>query len=532
MPTLTGANFVGARESREGAGSGFRARDPTSGAALYPEFAEATATEVEAAARAAGDSFESVAAVPPKRRATFLRAIAKQLEALGDALLERGESETGLPRPRLTGERARTANQARLFADLIEEGSWVEARIDRALPDRKPLPRPDLRRMLVPLGPVAVFGASNFPLAFSVAGGDTVSALAAGCPVVVKAHPAHPGTSELAARAILSAASETAMPDGIFSMLHGPSPAVGQALVTQPPIQAVGFTGSFRGGKALFDAAAGRKQPIPVFAEMGSANPVFILPDALATKGGEIVKALAASITLGSGQFCTNPGLSFVVGSPASDEFVESLGGLLGDAPAGTCVHAGIKTAYDEELAAVEKLPGVRLVARSSAEGPNQATAARPALLVVDQADWAAQPRLGQEVYGPAAVAVRCTAREDLLDAARALEGHLTATVHGTERDLAEYGDLLGILARKAGRVIVGGVPTGVEVSPAMHHGGPWPAATDPRATSVGTAAILRFARPVCFQDLPDAVLPEELRDANSRRIWRLVDGRPTQESL
>ena len=532
MPTLTGANFVGSRESREGAGSGFRARDPTSGAALDPEFAEATAAEIEAAARAAGDAFESTAGVPPDRRAAFLRAIANQLEGLGDALLERGESETGLPRPRLTGERARTANQARLFADLVEEGSWVDARIDPALPDRKPIPRPDLRRMLVPLGPVAVFGASNFPLAFSVAGGDTVSALAAGCPVVVKAHPAHPGMSELAARAILSAAAETGMPDGVFSMLHGPSPAVGQALVTRPSIQAVGFTGSFGGGKALFDAAAGREQPIPVFAEMGSANPVFILPDALATKGDDIAKALAASVTLGSGQFCTSPGLSFVVDSSASDAFVESLGSLLAAAPAGTTVHAGIKAAYDKDLAAVGGLPGVHLAAQSDAQGANAATAVQPALLVVDQKGWATQARLGQEVYGPATVVVRCPSREDVLDAARALEGHLTATIHGTERDLAEYGDLLGILARKAGRVIVGGVPTGVEVAPAMHHGGPWPATTDPRATSVGTAAIFRFARPVCFQDVPDSALPDELRSANPRQIWRLVDGQPTRESL
>ena len=532
MPTLTGANFIGARESREGTAGAFRARDPTSGAALDPEFAEATAAEVDAAARAAGLAFEACAGVPPTRRAAFLRAIADQLEALGDTLLERAESETALPRARLTGERGRTANQARLFADLVEEGSWVEARIDRPLPDRQPLPRPDLRRMLVPLGPVAVFGASNFPLAFSVAGGDTVSALAAGCPVVVKAHPAHPGTSELAARAILSAAAETEMPDGIFSMLHGPSPAVGQALVTRQPIQAVGFTGSFRGGKALFDAAARREQPIPVFAEMGSANPVFILPDALATRGDEIATAIAASVTLGSGQFCTNPGLSFIVGSPASDAFVESLGGLLAAAPAGTMVHAGIKASYDKDLASVGELPGVSLAAQSSGQGPNEATAARPALLVVDQMAWAAQVRLGEEVYGPATVAVRCESREELLAAARALGGHLTATVHATERDLGEYGDLLGILTRKAGRVIVGGVPTGVEVAPAMHHGGPWPAATDPRATSVGTAAIFRFARPVCFQDLPDAALPEELRDANPRRIWRLVDGKPTRESL
>jgi NADP-dependent aldehyde dehydrogenase len=384
--------------------------------------------------------------------------------------------------------------------------------------------------MLVPLGPVAVFGASNFPLAFSVAGGDTVSALASGCPVVVKAHPAHPGTSELAARAILEAAGDTGMPEGVFSMLHGPSPAVGQALVTHPAVQAVGFTGSFRGGKALFDAAARREQPIPVFAEMGSANPVFLLPDALATRGEEIAKALAASVTLGAGQFCTNPGLTLVAASDATEAFLSRLCTLLAEAPAGTMVHAGIKTAYEAELAAVASIPGVRLVARSPGRGANPVTEAQPALLVADAAALAAHGRLGEEIYGPVTLAVRCGSREELLAAARRLRGHLTATVHATDRDLAAYGDLLPILVRKAGRVVLNGVPTGVEVTHAMHHGGPWPATTDPRATSVGTAAILRFARGVSFQDFPDAALPEELRGANPRGIWRLVDGRLTKE--
>jgi NADP-dependent aldehyde dehydrogenase len=531
MSTLTGANFIGPRESREG-GVGFRAQDPATGAALDPEFAEATPGEVEAAARAAEGAFEAYVAVPASGRATFLRGIADRIEALGDALLERAEAETALPRPRLTGERARTANQARLFAEVVDEGSWVDARIDRALPDRKPLPRPDVRRMLVPLGPVAVFGASNFPLAFSVAGGDTVSALAAGCPVVVKAHPAHPGTSEWVARAILAAADDAGMPHGVFSMVHGPAPAVGQALVTHPAIQAVGFTGSFRGGKALFDAAARRVQPIPVFAEMGSANPVFVLPDALATRGAEIAGALAASVTLGCGQFCTSPGLVFLPPGADSDAFLEELGGLLGAAPAGTMVHAGIKSAYDAGLEEVGSLPGVTVAARSTARGPHPSTEAQAALLVVDQSAWASQSRLGEEVYGPATLAVRCPSVEAFTEAASALGGHLTASVHATEDDLAAHRGLLGVLCRKAGRVLVGGVPTGVEVSPAMHHGGPWPATTDARATSVGTAAIGRFARPVCLQNVPDAALPEELRNANPRGLWRLVDGRPTRESL
>jgi 2,5-dioxopentanoate dehydrogenase len=532
MPTpLTGANMVGARESREG-GATFRAQDPRSGRTLEPEFREATSDEVDAAARAAAAAFEEYPLVPPTRRAGFLRALADALEGQGDGLLERAEQETALPRPRLHGERARTVGQARLFADLVEEGSWVDARIDPARPDRKPLPRPDVRRMLVPLGPVALFGASNFPLAFSVAGGDTVSALAAGCPVVVKAHPAHPGTSEMAGRAVLAAAGATGMPDGVFSLVHGPSPAVGHTLVTHPAIQAVAFTGSFRGGKALFDAAAGREQPIPVFAEMGSANPVFVLPDALATRGDEIARALAASVTLGCGQFCTSPGLTFVAPSEGAEAFLEQLGAALATTPAGTMVHAGIKAAYDGELASVSALSGVRVAARGTGSGPHPATEATAALLVADLDVWGRHERLSQEIYGPATLAVPCRKEEDLLAAARRLQGHLTATVHATERDLAAHGALLGLLARRVGRVVVNGVPTGVEVTHAMHHGGPWPATTDPRATSVGTAAILRFARPVCFQDVPDRMLPEELQNANPRGIWRLLDGRPTRDPV
>jgi 2,5-dioxopentanoate dehydrogenase len=528
---LSGANLIGFLESSAGA-AGFRAQDPATGAALDPLFAAATPAEVDAAACAAGAAFEAYASVPPARRAAFLRAIAEQLVALGDALLERTEAETALPRPRLEGERARTASQARLFADLVLEGSWVEARIDRAQPDRKPTPKPGLRRMLVPLGPVAVFGASNFPLAFSVAGGDTVSALAAGCPVVVKAHPGHPGASELAGRAILAAARETGMPDGVFSMVHGPQPAVGQALVTHPVVQAVGFTGSFRAGRALFDAAARRDQPIPVFAEMGSANPVFVLPDALARHGTEIAKALAASVTLGCGQFCTSPGITVLAPSAAADGFLAQLGGLLAKSPAGTMVHAGIKSAYDADLAAIAALPGVEVKACSAGHGPNPATEAQPTFLVATMQSFAAHERLAQEIYGPASLAVRADSKQELLDATRWLRGHLTATVHATEQDLADYPELVPLLARKAGRVILNGVPTGVEVTHAMHHGGPWPATTDSRATSVGTAAILRFARPVCFQDVPERALPEELRDGNPRGIWRLVDGQLTKDPL
>ncbi len=508
----------------------FRAQNPTTGDYLEGEFLEATAGEVDAAARSAERAFEPYAALAPARRAEFLRAIAQQILALGDRLLERAGAETALPAARLENERARTASQILLFAQVIEEGSWVEARIDRALPDRRPAPRPDIRRMVVPLGPVAVFGASNFPLAFSVAGGDTISALAAGCPVVVKAHPAHPGTSDLVASAIRTAARETRMPEGVFGMVHGRSPEVGITLVTHPAIQAAGFTGSLTAGRTLFDAAALRPEPIPVFAEMGSSNPVFILPGALAERGEAIARGLAASVTLGSGQFCTNPGLVFLVESPSVPGFLKTTGDTLAATPPGTMVHAGIKAAYDRDLGEAARIEGVAIGARATMPGANPNTAAPAVLLVTDAGTFTGHPRLSEEIYGPATVAVRCSSRPELLQLARSLHGHLTATVHGTEKDLAEFSELVAVLRRKAGRLVFNGFPTGVEVCHAMHHGGPYPATTDARATSVGTAAIQRFVRPVCYQDFPQSALPEELRDENPRGIWRLVDGALTRD--
>ncbi len=450
---------------------------------------------------------------------------------LGDRLLERAASETGLPAARLESERARTVSQVLLFAQVIEEGSWVEARIDRAVPDRKP-PRPDIRRMLVPLGPVAVFGASNFPLAFSVAGGDTISAFAAGCPVVVKAHPAHPGTSDLVAGAVRTAARETRMPEGVFGMVHGHSPEVGITLVTHPAIRAVGFTGSLVAGRTLFDAAALRPDPIPVYAEMGSSNPVFVLPGAISERAPAIASGLAASVTLGAGQFCTNPGLVFVIDSPAASAFLKAAGDALAATAPGTMAHSGVKAAYDRSLGEAARIGGVALAARASGEGPHPDTEATAALLVTDAATWTGNARLSDEIYGPATLAVRCTSRPEMLQLARALRGHLTATIHASEKDLSEFSDLVAILRRKAGRLVFNGFPTGVEVCPAMHHGGPYPATTDSRATSVGTAAIQRFARPVCYQDFPQAALPDELRDANPGGIWRLVDGGLTREPL
>ena len=509
-----------------------RGRNPSTGELLEGEFPEATAGEIDAAARAAERAFEAYGVLSGARRAEFLRAIAQQVLALGDRLLERAGAETGLPSGRLESERARTVSQVLLFADLIEEGSWVGARIDRAVPDRKPQPRPDIRRMLVPLGPVAVFGASNFPLAFSVAGGDTISAFAAGCPVVVKAHPGHPGTSDLVAQAVRTAARETRMPEGVFGILHGTSPEVGITLVTHPAIRAVGFTGSLAAGRTLFDAAALRPDPIPVYAEMGSSNPVFVLPGAIAERSAAIAKGLAASVTLGAGQFCTNPGLVFAIDSPASSAFFKETGDLLAATPPGTMVHGGIKTSYDRGVGEAAGVAGESIAARATGAGAHPETEAPAMLLLSDARAFAENPRLAHEIFGPATLGVRCVSRLELLQIARGLRGHLTATIHATEKDLADFAELVAILRRRVGRLVFNGFPTGVEVCPAMHHGGPYPATTDSRSTSVGTAAIERIARPVFYQDSPKCIHPEELRYSNPLGLWRLVDGGFSREPV
>jgi NADP-dependent aldehyde dehydrogenase len=485
---------------------------------------DATADEIGNAARAAQAAAHQFARTSAQERAAFLRRIADELLALGDSLLNRTASETGLPRPRLESERARTMNQLKMFAELVEEGSWVDARIDHALPERRPTPRPDIRRMLHAVGPVAVFGASNFPLAFSVPGGDTASALAAGCTVVVKAHPAHPGTAELAARAIIAAAAATGMPDGVFSLLNGVSPAAALSLVGHDAIEAAAFTGSFRAGRALHDVAALRSRPIAVFAEMGSANPVFILPGAVAERGAEIVRGLFESVTLGVGQFCTSPGLTFVIG-----DRLPGLDSLFSDAAAGAMTHSAVKTSYDANVSAALRAGASLLAQARSNQASHLDAEGRPALLATNLANWSANPRLGDEIYGPATLLVCCASAAELLAAARSLHGHLTATVHATAADLAEHATLLDVLRSKAGRLVLNGFPTGVEVCAAIHHGGPYPAAIDPRFTSVGTAAILRFARPVCYQGFPDSTLPAELQESNPRGILRWVDGQATR---
>jgi alpha-ketoglutaric semialdehyde dehydrogenase len=493
-------------------------------------FEEASGAHVDRALEAAESASHEFRQVTAEQRARFLDCIAEEVEHVGD-LVNVANLETALPPERLAGERARTTGQLRMFASLVREGSWVDARIDRAVPDRRPLPKPDIRRMLIPIGPVAVFGASNFPLAFSVAGGDTASALAAGCPVVVKAHPAHPATSELAARAIIKAAKAAGMPPGVFSLIQSTRNDVATALVQHRQTRAVGFTGSLRAGRALFDAAARRPDPIPVYAEMGSVNPVFLLPEALAERAEAIADGLAASVMLGVGQFCTNPGLVVAVGTRSFDRFVRRLEDLIRAAQPGTMLYPAILQSYEAGVRRLSALEGMSTV-RASIGDAGQDARARPSLFDTTAQTFMRHRELAEEVFGPSTVVVRCGSCDEMAAVARGLEGQLTATIHGTPADLAEHAWLVSILENRAGRLVVNAFPTGVEVCASMQHGGPYPATTDSRTTSVGSAAIVRFVRPVAYQNFPPSSLPVELQDANPRGIWRLVDGEMTKGEL
>ncbi len=528
--TLQGKSLIAGKTGATG-GAVFRAINPATSEQLAPDFYEATTAEADAAVQAAAVAFEDYRAQAPEVRAKLLETIATEIEALGDALLQRAHAETGLPLVRLQGERARTCGQLRLFAQVVREGSWVDARIDTALPDRQPLPRPDLRRMLIPLGPVVVFGASNFPLAFSVAGGDTASAFAAGCPVIVKAHGAHPGTSELVGGAIGRAVAACGLQAGLFSLVNGGA-AAGVALVKHPAVTAVGFTGSHAAGRALFDAAATRPHPIPVFAEMSSINPVFLLPGALRERGAAIATGLVGSVTLGVGQFCTKPGLVFVQRGAETDAFLQALAAAVQAAPCATMLTPGIKAAFVKNHDKVTASAGVTRLAAASAAPDAKQTQGQPSIALTTAADFLQNPALATETFGPFTLVVVGETADELTACARALEGQLTATIHGTAGDLAGAGPLVALLEQKAGRVLVNGFPTGVEVSPAMNHGGPSPATSDPRYTSVGTAALLRFARPVCYQNFPESLLPEALRSANPLGVMRLVNGVLTREKV
>jgi NADP-dependent aldehyde dehydrogenase len=470
-------------------------------------YLDATSAEIDRAVALADSCVESFASTTPARIAELLDTIAAEIEAVGDELIECASRETALPSARLTGERTRTTNQLRMFADLVRDGSWKGACMDAALPDRRPARRPDLRRTGIPIGPVAVWAASNFPLAFSVAGGDTASALAAGCPVIVKAHPGHPGTSELTAQAVRKAIAAVGLPAGIFSLVQGASPQVSLDLVQHAKVAAGAFTGSLRAGRALFDAAARRPVPIPFFAEMGSVNPVFLLNEALAERGDAIAHGLFQSVTLGVGQFCTCPGLVVAQEGPALARFSGMLRSRFAGGTPGAMLTPAIARAYREATERIAAIPGV-----TAWMGDLRSPEGAPMLFEVSDTVLVQHEELRHEVFGPATVLVRCESAARMLDVAGHLEGSLTATIHGTPRDLEGCRPLLALLARKAGRLVFNGYPTGVEVCASMQHGGPYPATTDPRFTSVGAAAIQRFARPVFFQDCPPEFLPPELQ--------------------
>ncbi|MEX0431284.1 aldehyde dehydrogenase (NADP(+)) [Spiribacter insolitus] len=514
--------FIAGRHSAEGSPS-FQAENAITGEPLEPRFHEATPEEVDQACSAAAQAAEAYAGVSLEMRAGLLERIAEMLEASADDFVERAGAETALPEARIRGELARTTGQLRLFAKVVRRGDFLGVRIDHGDPQRQPAPKPDLRQYRIPLGPVAVFGASNFPLAFSVCGGDTASALASGCPVVVKAHPAHPGTSAIAAQAVENAVSELGLPGGVFSMLQGAGHDLGAALVRNADIQAVGFTGSQRGGLALQQMAATRPSPIPVYAEMGSVNPLFILPAALEERPQSIASGLAGSFTLGCGQFCTKPGLVFAIRGAGLDAFCETLAGAVEGMTATPMLHGGILSAYEAGCTRLEGTVGVeRLAAGGSADHHAQARAYR-----TDFEHFRADPALAEEVFGPVTLVVTLESMAELQAAADNLQGQLTAGIHATEAEAAANGTLLRLLQRRAGRVLFNGYPTGVEVGEAMVHGGPYPATTDSRSTSVGTLAIDRFLRPVALQDMPDPALPPALQDANPLGLPRLVDGEP-----
>jgi alpha-ketoglutaric semialdehyde dehydrogenase len=514
---LLGTSFIGYSRGTGTEACG-KAAQPATGNLLEPAYLSATPEEIEVTMSLACSAFATYSNLSGKIRAEFLRAIAGEIESVVEDIVERGSVETALPEPRLRGETARTTGQLRMFANQIEEGSWVDARIDRADPDRKPIPKVDLRSMLRPLGPVAVFCASNFPLAYSVAGGDTASALAAGCPVVVIAHASHPGVAEVVAAAVIRAAKLTGMPEGVFSVLYGGGRKVGQAVVKHPVTQAVGFTGSRSGGTALMDIASARSQPIPVYAEMSSVNPLVILPGALSRGEEALAEGFFGSLTLGVGQFCTNPGLVFLPHG-MGENFLTKLKALVGASTPGTMLNASICRSFTDSTAAVAATHGVETLSHSIAEaGPGQSA---PAVFTVSMADFLANPALQHEMFGPAALIVRGSVAE-IEAAIPTLEGQLTASLHATDAELLSHATLVHALQQRAGRLIYNGFPTGVEVCNSIVHGGPFPSTSDGRSTSVGTMAIFRFCRPVAWQGFPDVALPAELQEANPLGIRRM----------
>lgn len=522
---ISGKNYIGFGSSAQGE-KVIKSVAASNGKNLDGEFHTATVDEIDAAVNKAESAFKIYSKLSGARKAEFLETIATEIEGLGDELIQRAASESGLPEGRFEGERGRTTGQLRLFAALLKEGSWVNAIVDTALPDRAPMPRPDIRNMLIPIGPVVVFTASNFPLAFSTAGGDTASALASGCPVIVKAHESHLGVNDLVAGAISRAAEKTNMPDGIFSSLNGNGFETGQALVLHDKVKAVAFTGSFNGGKSLYDLAQTRKEPIPVFAEMGSINPVVLLEDKLQTEAQELAALYAGSITMGAGQFCTNPGLLLGVKSAALTAFSDSLATKLDGIESSTMLNEGISTNYGSLRKKIISESEVNLSTKDGAD------LGLPTLAKTSGKNFLANHNLHLEIFGPFSLLVECENQEELEQVIDALEGQLTGTIMGSDNDLNSNQPIVDLLQNKVGRLIFNAAPTGVEVSHAMNHGGPFPSTTDSRFTSVGTGAIKRFVRPMCFQGMPEAFLPEELRNDNPLNISRIVNGETTNASI
>ena len=495
--------------------------NPATQRVLPGDFAIATRAQIEETVARANEAWKVYKNLSGSEKATFLRTIADEIEALGDSLVQRAVEESGLPEGRIIGERGRTCNQLRLFAKLVEEGSWVNAVIDEAQPDRQPMPRVDIRKMSIAVGPVVVFTASNFPLAFSTAGGDTASALAAGCPVIVKAHPSHLGTNALVAKAITEAAEKCNLPKGVFESLNGEI-ETGQVLVQHPLVKAVAFTGSFRGGKALFDLANGRPEPIPVYAEMGSNNPIFILLEKLELEQDSLAEMIANSVNLGAGQFCTNPGILVMQKGKSTEVFLEKLQKAFAELQSAVMLNEGIYEAYRKGKTQSMSSSGVSALFEAKEDGEWKGA---PSLAKVSAAHFLENSNLQEEVFGPFTLAVLCDDENQLRQVADALHGQLTATVMVTQEELEKASGLLEVLSQKAGRVIFNGVPTGVEVCHAMHHGGPFPSTTNGKYTSVGTEAIQRFVRPVTFQNIPDTLLPNALKRGNPLQIWRTVNG-------
>lgn len=520
---ITGTMLLGATE-RAGTDASVNAINPVTGETLSPAYPGGTKTDVDEAATMAWGAFDGFRTAAPEKRAQFLETIATEILNLGDALIERAMLESGLPQARLEGERGRTVGQLRLFAQVLRNGDWLGVRVDPAMPDRSPMPRGDLRRQQIALGPVAVFGASNFPLAFSVAGGDTASALAAGCPVIVKAHPAHPGTSEMVGRAVQEAVRQCELPEGVFSLLYGTGYELGGALVAHPKIKAVGFTGSRRGGLALMEIANKRPEPIPVYTEMSSINPVFLMPEALKNRGEAIAKSLIVSLNMGAGQFCTNPGLVLAMDGPGLGDFLRVAVEEVENSQGQTMLTPEIYQAYCQSVDTLGKHKAVTQLA--SGKVSSEPNLCQPGLYSTTASEFLANSELGEEVFGASSLIVVCQDHAEFAKVAEAMEGQLTATLQLDDEDVVAARPLVTVLERKVGRILCNGYPTGVEVCHAMVHGGPFPATSDGRSTSVGSAAIDRFLRPVCYQDMPAGLLPVALQDNNPLAVPRMIEGK------